>query len=123
MTNPRPADYARQFPENGLKLLLQQPLNLQDLLQIAHCEYTDEIDFHRIQPDPTTFVQRDYRHVESDLVLRCGLRRPGRRARLPLLLYILLEHQTDPDPLMGFVLSPNGATVNSKGGKPLERAR
>ena len=35
MTAHRPEDFARQFPENGLKLLLQWPLNVRDALRIA----------------------------------------------------------------------------------------
>ncbi len=100
MTAPRPEDYARQFPENGMKLLLQEPLNLHDLLTVARCEYTDDIDYARVQPDPTTYVQRDYRHLESDLVLRCGVRQRRRRTLTALWLYILLEHQTEPDRFM-----------------------
>src|SRR5438477_9532593 len=98
MTTHRPEDFARQFPENGLKLLLQQPLNVRDLLRIARYRFTDRIDFDRLQPGPTTYVQRDHRHVESDVVLRG----PLRRGTQTLLIYILIEHQSEPDRLMPF---------------------
>jgi hypothetical protein len=94
----RPEDFARQFPENGLKLLLQWPLNVRDILRIARYKQVDAIDYDRLQVDPTTNVQRDYRHVESDVVLRGPLlrRKPG------ILIYILIEHQSEPDRFMPF---------------------
>ncbi|MBN2128129.1 MAG: Rpn family recombination-promoting nuclease/putative transposase [Sedimentisphaerales bacterium] len=49
----------------------------------------------------TTFVERDYRHVESDVVLLAPLRRrQGERTARVLLIYILIEHQSEPDRLM-----------------------
>jgi len=33
MTTPRIEDFGHQFPDNGLKLLQQGPLNLRDLFQ------------------------------------------------------------------------------------------
>ena len=98
MTTLRPEDFARQFPENGMKLLLQRADNLRDLLNIAHLNLVDRLAFPRLEIDPTTYVQRDYRHIESDLVLRIPIK--GRKR--PLLVYILLEHQSEPDAFMVF---------------------
>src|SRR5260370_30760642 len=98
MTGHRPEDFARQFPENGLKLLLQWPRNVRDALRIARYQQADAIDFDRLQVDPTTYVQRDYRHLESDIVLRG----PLRRRKQSLLIYLLIEHQSQPDRLMPF---------------------
>src|SRR5437867_582340 len=98
MTTHSIEDFARQFPENGMKLLLQQPLNVRDLFRIARYQLIDRIDFDRLQLDPTTYVQRDYRHVESDVVLRG----PLRGGKQTLLIYILIEHQSEPDRLMPF---------------------
>ena len=55
----RPEDFARQFPEKGLKLLLQWPLNVRDALRIARYKQANAIDYDRLQVDPTTYVQRD----------------------------------------------------------------
>ena len=74
MSRERLAKIVRQFLENGLKLLLHNPHNVHDLLGIARAEVMELIDFDRLTVVPTTFVQRDYRHVESDLVLRAPLR-------------------------------------------------
>ncbi len=102
MPRPRPEDFARNFPANGTKLLLCDPANVQDLLRLGHALLADRIDYQRLRLDETTYVQRDYRHVESDIVLRGVLRDPAGRSRLRLLIYILIEHQTEPDPFMAF---------------------
>ena len=99
MSAHRAEDFVRQFPENGMKLLLgQQPLNVQDLLHLGRCKLADTIDYAQLQLDPTSYVQRDYRHLESDVVLRG----PVRRRKRGLLIYILIEHQSEPDRLMPF---------------------
>jgi hypothetical protein len=91
----------RQFRENAVKLLLENPKNVRDLLAVAAADLVKQIDFKRVKLVPTTFVERDYRHVESDLVLVAPLRRrKGERSRRVLLIYILVEHQSEPDRLM-----------------------
>src|SRR5262245_47056475 len=101
MPHPRVAQIVRQFPENGMKLLLENSRNVRDLLVLAGADVVALIDFGRLTRVPTTFVQRDYRHVESDVVFRAPLRR-GPRARRTITIFILIEHQTEPDPLMPF---------------------
>jgi hypothetical protein len=101
MAKARVQEIIRQFPENGLKLLLHDPHNVRDLLRLAGTDLVDEIAFERMAVDPTTYVGRDYRHVESDLVLTApfGARKGGRPTRA-VTLYILIEHQSEPDRLM-----------------------
>src|SRR5262249_19645879 len=83
------------------KVLLQDPANERDLLTLGRGEGDAEIDFARMKPVGTTFVARDYRHVEADVVLAAPLRQRGRRrARPGLLGDVLIEHQHEPDELM-----------------------
>jgi predicted transposase YdaD len=98
MTEPRVLEIIRQFRENGLKLLLQHPANARDLLALARTNLLRQIDITRMTVDPTTYVASDYRHLTSDLVLRAPLR--GRGGRRTVLVYVLIEHQSEPDPLM-----------------------
>src|SRR5437867_2044307 len=79
MPRPRPEDFARNFPGNGTKLLLRAPANVQGLLRFGHSPLVDRIEYNRLRVDETTYVQRDYRHVESDIVLR-GVLGDRRRA-------------------------------------------
>jgi predicted transposase YdaD len=89
-----------QFLENGLKLLLEDPRNTEDLLRLTDFDLIAQIDFDRLELVRTSFVARDYRHLEADLVLRAPLRpRPGQRRKV-VWIFILIEHQSEPDALM-----------------------
>jgi hypothetical protein len=84
-----------------MKLLLENPNNVHDLFTLTGSDVVDLIDFYRLRRESGTFVQRDYRRVESDVVLQAPLRvRRTRRAVQTILIYILIEHQTEPDRLM-----------------------
>jgi hypothetical protein len=101
MPIPRHEAIIRQFPENGMKLLLENPKNVRDLLAIQGTEYAELIQFERMRLVRTTFVARDYRHVEADVVFQAPLRRvPDGGRRRKITLYILIEHQSEPDRLM-----------------------
>jgi hypothetical protein len=90
----------RNFHENGLKLLLENSGNVREVLQILEVRLLPRIDFAQMRVVPGRFVQRDYRHLESDLVLQVPLlpQQGGKLRRI--LLYILIEHQSEPDHLM-----------------------
>jgi ElaB/YqjD/DUF883 family membrane-anchored ribosome-binding protein len=101
MLTPRMEAIVRQFRENGIKLLLEDPANVRELLNITQATILNLIDFDQLTLVRTTFVQRDYRHIEADVVLRGPLRGArGRRSPKGILIYILIEHQSEPDPLM-----------------------
>jgi hypothetical protein len=90
----------RHFPEHGLKVLLENPGNVRNLLQLLAVRAVPRFDFTQMQVEPAQFVQRDYRHLESDVVLRAPLR-VGRRGRTRwITIYILIEHQSEPDRFM-----------------------
>jgi hypothetical protein len=101
MPPSRIEDIVRRFKESGAKLLLENPANVRDLLHLTRPSVVEWIDFTRLTREATTFVKRDYRHIESDLVLRAPLRRPkGDRWRRAVTIYILIKHQTEPDRLI-----------------------
>jgi hypothetical protein len=100
-STPRWRAIARRFPENGMKLLLEHRLNVQDLLQLTDSPLIPAIDFAGMRRVGTTFVQRDYRHIECDVVLTAPFRPPGAsRGSKRLLVYVLLEHQSLPEEVM-----------------------
>jgi hypothetical protein len=91
----------RQFSQNGLKLLLENPLNVVDLLGLSAPDIVGMFDPGQLKTVQATFVQSDYRHVESDVVLVAPLRHAKRKRLLRrLLIYVLIEHQSQPDRLM-----------------------
>ena len=103
MSRARIKAIVRQFAENGIKLLLEDPRNVRDLLVIREAAMVDLIDFDHMTRLPTSFVQRDFRHVEADVVLHAPLRRVGKQQpRQVVTVYILIEHQSEPDAMMVF---------------------
>ncbi len=100
MPRVSPEQLIRQFHENGLKLLLYDAANVRDLVTLRDPTRAARIDFARLTVDPTSYVAADYRHLCSDLVLKVPYRtRLAGRPRT-LTLYLLLEHQSEPDVLM-----------------------
>ena len=90
----------RHFHENGLKFMLENPSNVRDLLQLLGVQLLPRIDFSHMRVVPGRFVGRDYRHLESDLVLQAPVQaRPGSKQR-QIVVYILIEHQSEPDRFM-----------------------
>jgi predicted transposase YdaD len=99
-------ELVRHFPENGMKLMLENPKNVRDLLLLTGAKMVGLIDYDRMKQVQTTFVERDYRHVESDVVLIAPLRQQkGKRPRREVMIYVLIEHQSEPDRLMPLRLS------------------
>ena len=101
----------RQFKENGMKMMLEHPANVRDLLSLLHVPWLDDIDFGRLEQIKTTFIRRDYRHLASDIVLTAPLTSTG-RSRKRLLIYILIEHQSEPDRLMPLRLADSQLQIS-----------
>jgi len=99
-TNQRIEQTVRQFPENGMKHLLQNTHNIRDLLALAARDFIQRMDTDHMRLISTTFVKRDYRHIESDVVLVAPYRNTRSRGARKLVVYILIEHQSKPDDLM-----------------------
>ena len=59
MPYPKLLDLVRRFPENGMKLMLEDPQNVCDLLAILGTDLRRLIDFSRMKLVQTTFVERD----------------------------------------------------------------
>jgi hypothetical protein len=106
----RVRELVRQFKENGMKMLLEHPANVRDVLRLADVPWFDEIGFDRIQEIKTTFIRRNYRHLQSDIALTAPLGGSGRAER-KLLIYILIEHQSEPDRLMPLRLADSQVQI------------
>ena len=81
MKKSRIRELVRNFPQNGMKLLLETPANVRDLMRMASPQFARLIDFNRMKAEPTHFVARDFRHLEADIVLRAPLRSQPRSPR------------------------------------------
>ncbi len=93
----------RNFKENGFKFLLRSAANLRDLMRLLKPALAPSIDFAGLTAQRGTFIAPDFRHLESDLLLRAPLLVAGRKRKLPpIYLYFLIEHQSEPDELLVF---------------------
>jgi hypothetical protein len=96
--NPPPI---REFNDRGTLWLLEDPLNLRDLLQILEPGLIERLDFDRAQRENRSFIPADLQKQESDAVFLVPfVRERGRE----VWIYVLLEHQSEPGPLMGLRL-------------------
>src|SRR5712692_11502301 len=91
----------REFPDRGALWLFEDPRQLRELLQILEPALAEQLDFTRARRENRSFVPADLRKQESDLIFLVPLR--GTR-RQEVWVYVLLEHQSKPDPLMGLRL-------------------
>src|SRR5262245_34783408 len=98
MARARVREIIRHFRENGLKKVLERAGNVRELLALVGAPHRDRLDFTRMKVERTTYIAADYRHLTSDLVVTIPLRRRGQQGTLTL--YVLIEHQSEPDALM-----------------------
>ena len=89
----------REFNDRGTLWLLEDPANLRDLLRIVEPEVAERLDFTRAERVNRSFIPADLQKRESDLIFRVPFLTPKEAAR-EVWVYILLEHQSRPDPLM-----------------------
>ncbi len=86
----------RNFPENGPKLLLENPANIRDLLTLLREPAVDAIDFSEMTVERTHFVKADYAHVATDILLKAPFHSHAGKTREAVFIYLLVEHQSKP---------------------------
>ena len=94
----------REFNDRGTLWLLEDPVCLRDLLQILAPDLAARLDITRTERVNRSFIPADLRKEESDLIFRIAYRTDDAEAGTSVLIYVLLEHQSRPDPLMGLRL-------------------
>ncbi len=81
--------------------MLSNPEHLRGLLEIIGSDLASSLDFSKVERVNTTFVADNLREQESDLVFLLPFRDTD---ATEVLIYILIEHQSTRDPVMGFRL-------------------
>jgi hypothetical protein len=89
----------REFPDRGTLWLLEDPVMLRDLLRLVEPGLADHLDFPRAIRVNRSLVPADLQKQETDLIFRVPFREPA-PAGPEVWMYVLLEHQSKPDPLM-----------------------
>ena len=102
--NTPSAEVIREFNDRGTLWLLEDPVHLRDLLQILEPELAGHLDVERAERVNRSFIPADLLKEESDLIFRIPFRADTREGASEVLIYVLLEHQSKPDPLMGLRL-------------------
>jgi predicted transposase/invertase (TIGR01784 family) len=101
---PLPSDVVplvREFASNSFRYLFRQVDNVADLLHWREPKIARGIDFTRMAVQPETFIAPTFAQLESDVILRAPFRvRRGRNGSIEI--FILIEHQSEPDELMVF---------------------
>jgi hypothetical protein len=95
------APLVRQFASNGFKFLFQHGDNVADVLRCRTPQVARRIDLSRLAVEPETFVAPGFTQLESDVLLRAPVRKPSDAGEL-IEVFVLLEHQSEPDKLMVF---------------------
>ncbi|MBV9124246.1 MAG: Rpn family recombination-promoting nuclease/putative transposase [Planctomycetes bacterium] len=86
------------FPDRAIRKLLENPQNLRDLLVAIVPDLAAHLDFEHLEPVDRSFLLEDWRGRESDLLFRIPYQTPEEAK--PVVVCVLLEHQSAPDPRM-----------------------
>ena len=92
----------REFLDRGIKWLLETPENVRSLLRLVAADLADGLDFQRLEPLRTDFIPDNLREQQADLVFFCPFRDAAEEREVVIVL--LIEHQSTPDPSMAFRL-------------------
>jgi hypothetical protein len=93
---PEVLPLVRNFANNSFRFLFHQPGNVADLVRWRTPRIARGIDFSELVVQPETFVTPGFTELESDVLLQAPWRTRGREQSL-LQVYILIEHQSEPD--------------------------
>jgi predicted transposase YdaD len=95
--SPTPSpEVIREFNDRVTLWLLEDPASLRDLLRILEPDLAERLDFARAARVNRSFIPADLQKQESDLVFRV----PAGAGTGEVWVYLLVEHQSRPDPLM-----------------------
>jgi hypothetical protein len=94
---PMPTD-PRDFPDRSIRKELENAANLHELLDDIIPELVPRLDFEGIERLDRAFLLDDWRNRESDLLFSLPYRTDQENTRV--LICILIDHQSQPDPRM-----------------------
>src|SRR5438067_1717396 len=89
----------RDLPDRMIRRSLRRPANLRDFLLDAVPHLAGSFEYGQARFVDREFVIEGWRRREADLAFELPYRREGEPGR-EALVYVLLEHQSDTDPLV-----------------------
>jgi hypothetical protein len=90
----------REFSDRSTLWLLELPENLRELVRLVARDIADRLDFTRAERINRSFIPGSLHKQEADLLTRV----PYRDGEGEVWVYLLLEHQSQPDVTMGLRL-------------------
>ena len=103
-TGPSPtpsAEVIREFNDRGFQWLMEEQNNLRDLLMLFTPELAAHLDFSRVVYEQRLLIPADLRKRERDVLVRLAFVDETSGQRLEVLVYLLVEHQSQTDKWMG----------------------
>ena len=88
----------REFNDRGMIWFLESNANLKDLMKIVAEDIAEKLDFSMAVRLNRSFIPQDLYKQEADMLYSI----PFLLEEGEVLIYLLLEHQTEPDAIMGF---------------------
>ncbi len=88
------------FPDRSTRWLFEDKEYVRDLVEILASDLAACIDFSRLSQINRSFIPDTLREQESDMVFTAPFQTESGTDEL--LIYILIEHQSTVDPIMGF---------------------
>jgi hypothetical protein len=82
--------------------MLRTPASVREMLHILEYRLTDRLDFAKMKLQPTSLIPRDFRHIETDMIWTAPFRIGAKGSRKTVTIYLLIEHQSEPDGLITF---------------------
>jgi hypothetical protein len=93
-----PSEPPRDFLDRSIRQTLRNPANLRDFLRSALPQFADRFDCDRARLLGREFLTEDWRGREADLPFEVPYRTDT--GEVLALVCLLIEHQSDTDPLM-----------------------
>lgn len=94
----------REFNDRGIQWLLTDPLKLAELVRLVDPLLADRLDFRRARLLNRTLIAADLARQETDMLWQVPYSEQLSEGPGEVLVYLLLEHQSEPDPELGLRL-------------------
>ena len=93
-----PANAPRDLEDRVLRESLKEPANQQAFLRRVVPQFAEGFDYERVELLKRELVADDWRHREADLPFQIPYRTGN--DEIMALVYVLIEHQSNEDPMM-----------------------
>ena len=94
----------REFDDRAVKYLMEAPENLRGIFRVLDEPLGDRLDFTRMEPMPTSLIPANLRARNADLLVRVPFVAQELAETPEVFVFVLAEHQSEPDDLAVFWL-------------------